>query len=104
MKYQERPPLLLAKNRRAPTKSIKGRSHRDESKNSLDLGCPHRCAAIGQELVHRGHRVLFTTCSLLVQELLLAKRELRLARLLKRFAKFRPLIIDDIGYVCCLSL
>ena len=65
----------------------------------MDLGCPHRCAAIGQELVHRGHRVLFTTCSLLVQELLLAKRELRLARLLKRFAKFRPLIIDDIGYV-----
>ena len=34
-----------------------------------------------------------------MQELLLAKRELRLARLLKRFAKFRPLIIDDIGYV-----
>ena len=29
----------------------------------------------------------------------MAKRELRLARLLKRFAKFRPLIIDDIGYV-----
>jgi len=28
-----------------------------------------------------------------------AKRELRLARLLKRIAKFRPLIIDDIGYV-----
>ena len=48
---------------------------------------------------HRGHRVLFTTCSLLVQELLMAKRELRLARLLKRLAKFRPLILDDIGYV-----
>ena len=29
----------------------------------------------------------------------MAKRELRLARLLRRFAKFRPLIIDDIGYV-----
>ena len=29
----------------------------------------------------------------------MAKRELRLARLLKRLAKFRPLIIDDIGYV-----
>ena len=29
----------------------------------------------------------------------MAKRELRLARLLKRLAKFRPLILDDIGYV-----
>ena len=74
------------------------------TRNLLAFGNPgsgktHLLCAIGQELVHRGHRVLFTTCSLLVQELLLAKRELRLARLLKRFAKFRPLIIDDIGYV-----
>ena len=76
----------------------------DRHENLLAFGNPgsgktHLLCAIGQELVHRGHRVLFTTCSLLVQELLLAKRELRLARLLKRFAKFRPLIIDDIGYV-----
>ncbi len=76
----------------------------DRRENALAFGNPgsgktHLLCAIAQELIHRGHRVLFTTCSLLVQELLVAKRELRLARLLKRIAKFRPLIIDDIGYV-----
>lgn len=76
----------------------------DRHENVLAFGNPgsgktHLLCAIGQELIHRGHRVLFTTCSLLVQDLLVAKRELRLARLLKRLSKFRPLIIDDIGYV-----
>jgi DNA replication protein DnaC len=76
----------------------------DRHENILAFGNPgsgktHLLCAVGQELIHRGHRVLFTTCSLLVQELLVAKRELRLARLLKRLAKYRPLIIDDIGYV-----
>jgi len=33
------------------------------------------CAAVAQELVRSGRRVLFTTCSLLVQDLLAAKRE-----------------------------
>ena len=40
--------------------------------------------------------MMMVTVALLVQELLVAKRELRLARLLKRLSKFRPLIIDDI--------
>lgn len=76
----------------------------DRNENVLAFGNPgsgktHLLCAIGQELIHRGHRVLFTTCSLLVQDLLVAKRELRLARLLQRLSKFSPLIIDDIGYV-----
>ena len=76
----------------------------DRCENLLVFGNPgsgktHLLGAIGQELVHRGRRVLFTTCDLLVQELLLAKRELRLARLLKRLSKYAPLIIDDIAYV-----
>ena len=76
----------------------------DRHENVLAFGNPgsgktHLLCALGQELIHRGHRVLFATCSLLVQELLVAKKELRLGRLLKRLSKFRPLIIDDIGYV-----
>ncbi len=43
--------------------------------------------------------MLFRPCSLLVQELLLAKQELSLPRLLKRLSKYEALIIDDIGYV-----
>lgn len=43
--------------------------------------------------------MLFTACSLLVQDLLVAKRELRLAKVLKKLSKFDALVIDDIGYV-----
>ena len=76
----------------------------ERHENVLAFGNPgsgktHLLCAIGQELIQRGHRVLFTSCALLVQELLIAKRELRLSRLLTRLSKYRPLIIDDIGYV-----
>ena len=46
-----------------------------------------------------GRRVLFTTCSLLVQELLVAKRDLTLKAVLKRLARCEVLLIDDLGYV-----
>ena len=38
-------------------------------------------------------------CTLLVQELLVAKRDLKLSRVLKRLSKYEVLLIDDIGYV-----
>ena len=55
--------------------------------------------ALGQELVRLGRKVYFSTCSLLVQDLLIAKRDLKLSRVLKRLAGFEAVIIDDIGYV-----
>ena len=39
---------------------------------------------LNQELIHQGYRVLYIPCSLLVQNLLIAKRDLNLQRLLKR--------------------
>ncbi len=47
----------------------------------------------------RGRSVLFTTCQMLVQELLRAKRDLRMERLIKKLSKYEALIIDDLGYV-----
>ncbi|SEM22705.1 IstB-like ATP binding protein [Syntrophus gentianae] len=55
--------------------------------------------AIAQELIHQGRQVRFIPCSLLVQELLIAKRDLKLARVLKQYAKYEALVVDDIGYV-----
>ena len=52
-------------------------------------------AAIAQELVRSGRKVLFTTCNLLVQDLLIAKRDLKLSRVLKRLAGFAVLVIDQ---------
>ncbi|RKX64214.1 MAG: AAA family ATPase [Tenericutes bacterium] len=72
--------------------------------NVLAFGGPgggktHLLAAIGIELIHKGYRVRFYTCSLLVQELLIAKRDMKLARFLKKLSNYDLLIIDDIGYV-----
>jgi DNA replication protein DnaC len=76
----------------------------DRSENVLAFGNPgsgktHLLCAIGQELILQGRRVFFTPCSLLVQQLLMAKRDLNLPRVLKRLSKYDALIIDDIGYV-----
>lgn len=76
----------------------------DRTESVLAFGQPgsgktHLLCAIGQELIHQGRRVLFTPCNLLVQDLLISKRELTLARHLKRLRKYDALLIDDIGYV-----
>jgi DNA replication protein DnaC len=76
----------------------------DRHDNVLVFGNPgsgktHVISAIGQELVRSGRRVLFATCDLMVQDLLGAKRELRLRRLLKQISRNEVLILDDIGYV-----
>jgi len=62
-------------------------------------GKTHLLCGIAQELVRGGRKVLFAPCSLLVQDLLGAKRDLRLKRHLKRLSRFEVLIIDDLGYV-----
>ena len=76
----------------------------DRRENVLVFGKPgsgktHLVSALGEQLVQRGRSVLFATCGLLVQELLAAKRDLRLERLIKRLSGFEALIIDDLGYV-----
>src|SRR5262249_44183212 len=62
-------------------------------------GKTHALCAVPEQLVLQGHPVLFTTSSLLVQELLAAKRDLKLERFLKKLAGYEALLIDDLGYV-----
>jgi DNA replication protein DnaC len=76
----------------------------DQRTNVLVFGPPgsgktHALCAVAQELVRAGRRVLFTTCTLLVQDLLTAKRDLTLKALLKRLGQYEALLIDDLGYV-----
>lgn len=77
----------------------------DRKENLLVFGNPgagksHLLCAIAQELVvTQGRKVKHTTCAMLVQELLLAKRDLRLSKMIKRLAKYDGLIIDEMGYV-----
>ena len=62
-------------------------------------GKTHVACAIGQELIRSGRKVMFATCGLMVQDLLAAKRDLKLRGFLKKNSRYEVLILDDIGYV-----
>lgn len=77
----------------------------NRKENLLIFGNPgagksHLLCAIAQELIStRGRKIKYTTCPLLVQDLLAAKRDLRLGKEIKKLAKYDGLIIDEMGYV-----
>lgn len=94
----------LSLRTRQKVKAIEDGSFLDRKENLLVFGKPgsgktHLIAAIAHKLIEQNRRLLFTTCSILVQQLLIAKRDLKLPIFLKRLRKFDGLIIDDIGYV-----
>lgn len=72
--------------------------------NLLCFGLPGRgktlfLAALCRELVQQQQLpVFYTTAHRLVTELLVAKRELKLERLIAKFDRFAALAIDDLGY------
>ncbi|MBI3733334.1 MAG: ATP-binding protein [Chloroflexi bacterium] len=77
----------------------------ERAENILAFGLPgrgktHFLAAVGRELILR-HRypVLFTPTFKLVQQLLAAKKELRLESELKHLDRYPVVILDDLGYV-----
>lgn len=85
-------------------KVLRDGSFLDRKENILAFGNPgsgktHLLCAIGQDLIQQGHRMYYSTCQLLVQELLRAKKELKLDRMLKKLSKYEGIILDDIGYV-----
>jgi DNA replication protein DnaC len=65
---------------------------------NLGSGKTMLLSALGDQLIRRGRSVLFTTCQMLVQELLRAKRDFRMERWIKKLSTFEALIIDDLGY------
>ena len=72
----------------------------DRRENVLVFGPPgsgktHSLCAVAQELVRSsGRRILCTTTALLVQDLLVAKRDLRLPGVLKRLGRWEVLLLD----------
>jgi DNA replication protein DnaC len=96
--------LLPAKIRRQlPTLLEGGWVERGE--NLLAFGLPgrgksHFLAALAREMaIRHGYTVLFTPAFKLVQQLLVAKRELRLEAWLKKLDRYAIVALDDIGYV-----
>ncbi|MGA2756436.1 MAG: IS21-like element helper ATPase IstB [Solirubrobacteraceae bacterium] len=63
-------------------------------------GKTHLAAAIGREWICRHQlRVLFVPAFKLVNQLLAAKRDLKLPQVITRLQRFDAVVIDDIGYV-----
>ena len=72
--------------------------------NVLAFGLPgtgktHAMCAIGHRLVQAGRSVLFIPAYRLVQDMLAAKRDLDLPRMLRKLDNFDLLVIDDLGYL-----
>ena len=84
--------------------SLMDGSFLNRKENVLAFGNPgsgktHLLCAIANEIIYQGRRVLFKPCNILVQELLIAKKDLRLPKILNQLSRFELIIIDDIGYV-----
>jgi DNA replication protein DnaC len=77
----------------------------ERAENLLVFGLPgrgktHFLCALGRELIlRRGCTVYFTSTFKLVQQLLAAKKELRLDAALKKLDRIDAIILDDLGYV-----
>ena len=89
---------------RQQVKILKYGSFVNRSENILAFGNPgsgktHLLCAICHELARQGMKVYFTSCDLIVQQLLRAKRDLELDKMLKKLSRYEALMIDDFGYV-----
>ena len=76
----------------------------DRGVNVLAFGMPgtgktHAMCAIGHRLVESGRSVLFAPAYRLVQDMLAAKRDLELPRMLRKLDNFDLLVVDDLGYL-----
>lgn len=76
----------------------------ERTENVLAFGMPgrgktHVISAIGHALVARGISVLWRPACHLVQQLLAAKRDLKLEAELRKLDRFEVIILDDIGYI-----
>lgn len=76
----------------------------DQCENVLIFGNPgtgktHLSIGMAREWCLRGRHVYFTTAAAIVQDLLAAKRDLKLNALLKKLDRFEALVIDDLSYI-----
>ncbi len=63
------------------------------------VGKTHLAAALGHALIDRGHTVLFSRTTDLVQHLQAARRDLELPQSLAKIDRYDCLVLDDLGYV-----
>ena len=75
-----------------------------EHKNVIFLGRSgtdntYMATALGIEACRNNYRTRFVTCYGLVNELIEARQEKALQRLLQRYARYELFILDELGYI-----
>ncbi len=66
---------------------------------SSGTGKTHMASALGLEACKNNYSTRFVTCYGLVNELVEAREERNLQRLLKRYSRYDLLILDELGYI-----
>ena len=85
-------------------KALRDGKFLERKENVLLFGTPgggktHLMCGLAHEMIKKGFKAYFRSCTALIQELLIAKNELRINRLLKKLTSYDLLVIDEIGYV-----
>lgn len=85
-------------------RELSGCDYIKERRNILFLGrCgtgkTHLATALGVEACRNNYRTRFVSCYALVNELLEARQERTLQRLIQRHARYDLLILDELGYI-----
>lgn len=62
-------------------------------------GKSHILSALGMAAIRAGYRVRFVTAATLVNDLLLARAELRVPKVLKQYMAFDLVLVDELGYL-----
>lgn len=62
-------------------------------------GKTHLLIGLGMAACEQGHRVRYTTCAQLVNELVEAADDRQLSRLVARYARYDLVLLDELGYV-----
>lgn len=95
-RYPHIPPTVIAE--------LKECCGLDRKENLIVIGNPgtgktHLTVALAREWCLRGRKVLYTSAAALVQDLLAAKRDLKLNKRLKDLDKLDGILIDDLSYI-----
>jgi DNA replication protein DnaC len=85
-------------------RELTGCGYIQEHKNIIFLGQSgtgktHMATALGIEACKNNYRTRFVSCYGLVNELIEAREERQLQRLLQRYSRYDLLILDELGYV-----
>jgi len=85
-------------------RELAGGGYIQEHRNVIFLGRSgtgktHMATALGIEACKNNFRTRFTTCYGLVNELLEARQEKTLQRLLQKYARYDLLVLDELGYI-----